>query len=264
MHGATYTVDATFSRPALARHLNWVMDIGVAADVLAGAVGKFHLKNLDEEYPDGENTTTEFMCKAVFDAVAASLQEGAFEGCHLKIALAESHRAWASFSGHVSATVDEEEASLHHLGEELEDLAESNEAAALHHLGEELEDLAQAESDGEESDGEEESNDEEDSDGGSEAEADDEAEAETEAESDGGQGGDDDDWGDVEAAAEAAADVSDAAPPADDQDSAPADHEATARRRRRRKKRRRKKVAVEDPVDEQDSSSDSYGGGEEF
>lgn len=63
MHGATYTVDAEFKSESLVPKSNWVVDIGAASGMLADVLAKYKFKNLNELFP-GENTTTEFMCKA--------------------------------------------------------------------------------------------------------------------------------------------------------------------------------------------------------
>lgn len=63
MHGATYTVDAEFKTDALVEKSNWVVDIGAASEMLSDVLSKYNFKNLNELFP-GENTTTEFMCKA--------------------------------------------------------------------------------------------------------------------------------------------------------------------------------------------------------
>ena len=62
-------------------------------------------RNLDE-LPEfaGENTTTEFLARHIFDrmagAVAAGeLGEGAKELASMKVTLHESHIAWASYEG---------------------------------------------------------------------------------------------------------------------------------------------------------------------
>lgn len=100
MHGATYTVDCEFRTPELVPKLNWVVDIGKASSVLNEVLSKYNYKNLDElDEFKGENTSTEFMCKQVFDGVAAKMK-GEFCG-EIRIQLAESHVAWASYTGSV-------------------------------------------------------------------------------------------------------------------------------------------------------------------
>jgi 6-pyruvoyltetrahydropterin/6-carboxytetrahydropterin synthase len=98
LHGATYTVDVEFSTEKLTDKLNWVMDIGVAMDVLKKVLAPYNFKNLDEVFP-GENTTTEFMCRKVFEGLSNELK-GIFFGS-VKVKLWESHSAWASFTGEI-------------------------------------------------------------------------------------------------------------------------------------------------------------------
>ena len=97
VHGATYTVDCEFITDLLVPGSNWVVDIGEASLVLKRALSKYNYKNLDDvEGLRGQNTTTEFMCKKVFDAVANEFS-GKFKGS-IKITLAESHVAWGSYT----------------------------------------------------------------------------------------------------------------------------------------------------------------------
>lgn len=81
--------------------LNWVVDIGEASSVLKEVLSKFNYKNLDDvnEF-QGQNTTTEFMCKQVFDGIATKVK-GKFVG-EIRVQLAESHTAWASYTGSIS------------------------------------------------------------------------------------------------------------------------------------------------------------------
>ncbi|HEX5957088.1 MAG TPA: 6-carboxytetrahydropterin synthase [Hyphomicrobiaceae bacterium] len=77
MHGATFVVDVAFFRETLTRH-NVVVDIGAALDVLKAALQPLAYKNLDA-LPQfaGQLTTTEFLCRHVFDAMAAAARSGA-------------------------------------------------------------------------------------------------------------------------------------------------------------------------------------------
>ncbi|WP_376696814.1 6-pyruvoyl trahydropterin synthase family protein [Wenzhouxiangella sp. EGI_FJ10305] len=104
LHGATYVVDASFSRPELDGD-DLVVDIGLAGQVLGEILGEFNHRNLDEidEFA-GRNTTTEFMARVVFGRLAVAISDGrlgpAANGLkHLKVELKESHQAWASFEG---------------------------------------------------------------------------------------------------------------------------------------------------------------------
>jgi 6-pyruvoyl-tetrahydropterin synthase len=101
MHGATYTVDCEFVCEELVPRSNWVVDIGMASETLKKVLSKYDYKNLDD-LPDlaNQNTTTEYMCKTVFDDMSAAFH-GKFSG-QIKVRIAESHAAWASFTGPVA------------------------------------------------------------------------------------------------------------------------------------------------------------------
>jgi 6-pyruvoyl-tetrahydropterin synthase len=104
LHGATYVVDVEFRRAALDSN-SVVVDIGRASDALKAIVQEFNFQNLDEvEALAGENTTTEFMCHAVFERMLAKINQGSLGPgseslASLKVTLHESHVAWASFEG---------------------------------------------------------------------------------------------------------------------------------------------------------------------
>jgi 6-pyruvoyltetrahydropterin/6-carboxytetrahydropterin synthase len=100
MHGATYTVDCEFQCDELVAGSNWVVDIGAASDALKKVLAAYNFQNLDALAQfSGQNTTTEFMCKQVFDGIAATIS-GAFKGS-VKVTISESHAAWASYTGPV-------------------------------------------------------------------------------------------------------------------------------------------------------------------
>ncbi|GMH57777.1 hypothetical protein TrST_g2362 [Triparma strigata] len=99
LHGATYTVDVTFKIPKLHPKNNWVVDIGEASEVLKEVCEAYNFKNLDEMFP-GEMTTTEFMCKKIFEGIKKGRGKNWFKGA-LEIRLSESHKAWASYEGKV-------------------------------------------------------------------------------------------------------------------------------------------------------------------
>lgn len=107
MHGATFKVDVEFSSSSLHPECNWVIDIGMASDLVAGVLKKYNYKNLDEIFGEGIMTTTEFMCKTIHDGIVVKLKESygndgdnkyGFKGW-VKVSLWESHKAWASFDG---------------------------------------------------------------------------------------------------------------------------------------------------------------------
>lgn len=102
LHGATYEVEVEFCSHALVQNLNWVVDIGEASSALAKVLERYNYKNLDEvDELKGENTTTEFMSKKVFDGMEA-IFAGRFHG-QLKVTLSESRKAFASYTGIIGA-----------------------------------------------------------------------------------------------------------------------------------------------------------------
>lgn len=100
MHGATFTVDAAFFTADIDAH-GLVVDIGLAVEALAAALAPLRYRNLDE-VPEfkGKFTTTEFLCKHIFDALADAARSGRLgDGGRVKrlrVTLGESHmaRAW--------------------------------------------------------------------------------------------------------------------------------------------------------------------------
>ena len=104
LHGATYVADVAFQRPALDAD-GLVVDIGRALERVRAVLAALDYRNLDDE-PGfaGQNTTTEFLAKVVFDRVRADIKAGAFgpaaQGVtRLRVTLHESHLAWAAFEG---------------------------------------------------------------------------------------------------------------------------------------------------------------------
>ena len=104
LHGATYVVDVEFRRPDLDPD-GIVVDIGRAREALTAALEGLAYRNLDE-LPElaGENTTTEFLARLIFERMAAAVAEGRL-GPHasglaaLKVTLGESPVAWAAYEG---------------------------------------------------------------------------------------------------------------------------------------------------------------------
>jgi 6-pyruvoyl-tetrahydropterin synthase len=101
LHGATFVVDAAFLAEELDSN-GIVVDIGRAHAVLKSILAPLNYKNLDDvpEF-EGKNTTTEFLTKYVFDALAAAARKGELgrDGRALKeirVTISESHlaRAW--------------------------------------------------------------------------------------------------------------------------------------------------------------------------
>ncbi len=101
LHGATYVVDVCFMAETLSAD-GIVVDIGRAHDVLAQALQPLRYANLDamEEFR-GQRTTTEFLCRWIFDRIAGGARDGrlgpgAENLGRLRVTLNESHvaRAW--------------------------------------------------------------------------------------------------------------------------------------------------------------------------
>lgn len=101
LHGATFVVDATFVADVLSAD-GIVIDIGRAHDALKSLLAPLHYRNLDDA-PEfkGQNTTTEFLAKHLFDGLASVARSGglgrdAKELKAIRVTISESHvaRAW--------------------------------------------------------------------------------------------------------------------------------------------------------------------------
>ena len=108
LHGATYVVDLEFRRPTLDAD-NLVVDIGLANRALRAVLADLDYRNLDE-HPDlqGQNTTTEFMARRIFEKVAGriaagELGESALGIQSVRVVLHESHLAWAAYDSELPA-----------------------------------------------------------------------------------------------------------------------------------------------------------------
>ncbi|MCX7323958.1 MAG: 6-carboxytetrahydropterin synthase [Hyphomicrobiales bacterium] len=102
MHGATFVVDVAFFREQMTSK-NVVVDIGAALDVLAETLKPLKYQNLDE-VPQfkGILTTTEFLCKHIFDEIARAAKAGALgeDGkglAKIRVTLHETDLARASY-----------------------------------------------------------------------------------------------------------------------------------------------------------------------
>jgi 6-pyruvoyl-tetrahydropterin synthase len=102
LHGATYVVDATFTRNVLDDD-NVVVDIGRASEEVHTIIGELSYHNLDDD-PSfaGINTTTEALAQVVADRLAERIHAGAFgesaqELTGIIVTLHESHIASASY-----------------------------------------------------------------------------------------------------------------------------------------------------------------------
>ncbi|SDH84463.1 6-pyruvoyl-tetrahydropterin synthase [Actinokineospora alba] len=102
LHGATFVVDARFTRAELDSD-NIVVDIGLATEELGKVLADFNYRNLDDEPAfAGINTSTEFLAKVIADRLAERVHAGALgEGARgltgIAVTLHESHVAWASY-----------------------------------------------------------------------------------------------------------------------------------------------------------------------
>jgi 6-pyruvoyl-tetrahydropterin synthase len=107
MHGATFVVDVAFFRETLTAQ-NVVVDIGAALATLAKVLKPLAYQNLDAlPQFEGTLTTTEFLCRHVFDEVAAAAKSGALgeDGkglSKIRVTLHETDLARASFEGPVA------------------------------------------------------------------------------------------------------------------------------------------------------------------
>lgn len=106
LHGATFVIDVAFFRPELTGD-GVVVDIGRAHAALKAVIEPLNYRNLDD-LPEfaGRQTTTEFLCRHIFDAMAAAARQGALgpggEGvARIRVSLHESHVARAWYEGPV-------------------------------------------------------------------------------------------------------------------------------------------------------------------
>jgi len=106
MHGATFVVDVAFFRESMTKQ-NVVVDIGAALDTLAAVLKPLKYQNLDV-LPQfrGVLTTTEFLCRYIFDAMLEAARTGALgeDGkglSKIRVTLHETDLARASFEGKV-------------------------------------------------------------------------------------------------------------------------------------------------------------------
>ena len=104
LHGATYVVDVAFFRETLSAD-GIVVDIGRAHEAVKAALAPLNYANLDAlpEF-EGVVTTTEFLCRHIFERIAEAARTGALgpgaEGlARIRVTLNESHVARAWFEG---------------------------------------------------------------------------------------------------------------------------------------------------------------------
>lgn len=102
LHGATYVVDVEFRREELDPD-GIVVDIGRASESLRNVLADLNFRNLDEEPAfRGRNTTTEFLAFVIHERLAKKIAAGELGPharglCALRVALHESHVAWAAY-----------------------------------------------------------------------------------------------------------------------------------------------------------------------
>jgi 6-pyruvoyl-tetrahydropterin synthase len=101
LHGATYVIDVAFFRDQLTDE-GVVVDIGRALEALRATIGPLNYQNLDSlPQFEGVETTTEYLSKYIFEALAKAARSGALgpggdELKKIRVTLHESHvaRAW--------------------------------------------------------------------------------------------------------------------------------------------------------------------------
>lgn len=104
LHGATFVIDAAFYAKELDA-AGLVVDIGLAVNVLKETLEPLNYRNLDD-VPEfkGKNTTTEFLCKVLFDRLAIRAKAGDLgragkEIAAIRVTIGESHTARAAYEG---------------------------------------------------------------------------------------------------------------------------------------------------------------------
>ena len=109
LHGATFIVDAAFFRETLTPE-GVVVDIGRATETLHAILAPLNYRNLDD-VPEfrGQQTTTEFLSKYVFDGLAKAARSGALGSgsdgvTRIRVTLHESHVARAWFEAAVAGS----------------------------------------------------------------------------------------------------------------------------------------------------------------
>jgi 6-pyruvoyl-tetrahydropterin synthase len=108
LHGATFVVDVAFFREKLTSD-NVVVDIGRATDALGNVLSPLRYQNLDDVAGlGGKLTTTEFLCRHIYDGMAKAARAGDLgpgsDGVsQIRVTLHESHVARAWFEGPVGA-----------------------------------------------------------------------------------------------------------------------------------------------------------------
>ena len=105
-HGATFVVDVAFISEELSAQ-NVVVDIGRAGDALKAVLKPLAYQDLDEkEEFAGTLTTTEFLCRHIFDRLKEAVARGdlgprAERLTRLRVTLGETHLARAWYEGSI-------------------------------------------------------------------------------------------------------------------------------------------------------------------
>lgn len=104
LHGATFVIDAAFFTKELDGN-GLVVDIGRATAILRETLEPLNYRNLDE-LPQfkGQNTTTEFLAKYLFDRLVERVAKGELgrpvqEVTSVRVTISESHVARAWYEG---------------------------------------------------------------------------------------------------------------------------------------------------------------------
>ncbi|MGF7160559.1 6-pyruvoyl-tetrahydropterin synthase [Rhodoligotrophos appendicifer] len=106
LHGATFIVDAAFLRSSLSED-GVVVDIGRATVALKKILDQLNYQNLDDiKVLEGKITTTEFLCRFIFDELSKRLKQGELgpgseQVEKVRVTLQENHLARAWFEGDV-------------------------------------------------------------------------------------------------------------------------------------------------------------------
>jgi 6-pyruvoyl-tetrahydropterin synthase len=107
LHGATYIVDVEFRRADVDSD-GIVLDIGRATTCLETVLLAMTCRNLDDEPAfAGQNTTTEFLARTIFDRFAEAVARGELGDSaraveSIRVTLHESHVASASYEGRLA------------------------------------------------------------------------------------------------------------------------------------------------------------------
>lgn len=102
LHGATFVIDAAFLSEQLDEN-GIVIDIGRAHEALKGVLQPLNYRNLDDVPAfKGVNTTTEFLTKHIYDALARVARDDGLgrpgrELHSIRVTISESHVAKAGY-----------------------------------------------------------------------------------------------------------------------------------------------------------------------